>query len=69
MKNQRKELLEFAKNNPRFVTEAIREATNGEDFSEYSTEEVIEKQLSDESVKSLIKRFKSIMGSTDEKNK
>ena len=62
MKTQREELLIFAKENPRFVTEAIIDATNGEDFSGYSTEEVISDYLSDEIVVSLVQRFKDIAG-------
>ena len=60
MENIRKELLNFAEKNPRFVTEAITESTNGEDFSEYSTEEVILEHLSINIVESLVKRFKLI---------
>ncbi len=60
MKDTRKELLDFAEKNPRFVLKAIMEATNGEDFSDYSTEEVIQEQLSDEIVDRLVKRFKII---------
>jgi len=61
MKESRIELLDFAKKNPRFVTEAINEATNGEDLSEYSTEEVIMQYLDDDIVEKLLKRFKTIM--------
>ena len=60
MENTRKELLDFAEKNPRFVFEAITESTNGEDFSEYSTEEVIQEHLSDAVVDRLVKRFKII---------
>ena len=60
MNNTRKELLDFSEKNPRFVFEAITEATNGEDFSDYSTEEVILEHLSDDIVERLVKRFKII---------
>ncbi len=43
MEESRTELLDFAEKNPRFVTEAIIESTNGEDLSEYSTEDIIMK--------------------------
>ena len=60
MEKIRKELLDFSEKNPRFVFEAITEATNGEDFSDYSTEEVILEQLNDDVVERLVKRFKTI---------
>lgn len=66
MEKVRKELLDFADKNPHFVTEAIREAVDNEDFSDYTTEEVIMEHLSDEIVEKLVTRFKIIMD--NEKN-
>ncbi len=60
MKEARTELMDFSKKNPRYVTEAIVEATNGEDLSEYSTEEIIMEYLNDDIVERLLERFKYI---------
>lgn len=65
MKSLRKELLNSAEKNPRFVTEAITEATNGEDLSDFSTEEVIQEYLSDKIVEALARRFKFIAGDAE----
>lgn len=57
MKN---ELLDFAKNNPRFVTEEIEIITNSETFSEHTLEEIILNYLDNKTVEELVKRFRFI---------